>query len=339
MESLEEYKQDFWEKVILFYYKYRKKLEKVHSLGMSKISFLLVPHTNKPIVNLNLSIYMILFLSFLFVSLTIFSFTYFLYFQFTKPDYSALYKDGNKSKVYFLHYNELSEDLDDSVKNLQKSYKDLNKTIWGESKKERFFEFEERFTLPTDKIELIDNEPLASNIKLYSQTVNKFSKLEKKLDEIKPGLSNAIDFLYIREGIFQAMPQGRPLIAGVGFVTSTFGHRSDPFYIGKGEFHAGLDIASPSRTPILATAPGIVSDLGNSEGGLGLSVRIDHENGFYTVYGHCSQILVKEGDQIHRGQIIGLVGSTGKATGSHLHYEVHMGIDPPLDPKEYINFE
>ncbi|MCE9499074.1 MAG: M23 family metallopeptidase [Leptospira sp.] len=71
----------------------------------------------------------------------------------------------------------------------------------------------------------------------------------------------------------------------------------------------------------------------------GKSVRIDHENGFYTLYGHCSLILVTKGMKVKRGDKIALVGATGKATGPHLHYEVHIGMDPPVDPKEFINID
>ncbi|HNK94672.1 MAG TPA: M23 family metallopeptidase, partial [Leptospiraceae bacterium] len=155
----------------------------------------------------------------------------------------------------------------------------------------------------------------------------------------KANFQNSMDYLETRESIFESMPRGRPLGPGVGLITSTYGHREDPFYVDVGEFHNGIDFASANGTPIYATAPGIVADASGSDGGLGLHVRINHENGFFTMYGHCSKLLVAEGDVVKQGDIIALVGSTGKATGSHLHYEVHIGLDPPINPQEFINID
>jgi len=104
--------------------------------------------------------------------------------------------------------------------------------------------------------------------------------------------------------------------------TSTFGVRSDPFR-GTAAMHAGVDIPGPIGTPIYATADGIVTHAGK-QGGYGNMIQIDHGRGIQTRYGHLSQILVPENTRVKRGQIIGLMGSTGRSTGSHLHYEVRV---------------
>lgn len=104
--------------------------------------------------------------------------------------------------------------------------------------------------------------------------------------------------------------------------TSNFGIRSDPFR-GSAAFHAGVDIPGPIGTPVYATADGIV---GRAEraGGYGNLVEIEHGKGIATRYGHLSKILVTDGARVHRGQLIALMGSTGRSTGSHLHYEVRI---------------
>jgi murein DD-endopeptidase MepM/ murein hydrolase activator NlpD len=104
--------------------------------------------------------------------------------------------------------------------------------------------------------------------------------------------------------------------------TSNFGVRSDPFR-GTAAMHAGVDIPGAIGTPIYATADGVVSHAGR-QGGYGNLVQIDHGRGIQTRYGHLSQILVPAGTRVKRGQIIGLMGSTGRSTGSHLHYEVRV---------------
>ena len=102
--------------------------------------------------------------------------------------------------------------------------------------------------------------------------------------------------------------------------TSAFGVRSDPFR-GYAAMHAGVDLASPTGTPIYATADGIV-DRAEWFGGYGNMVEIDHGKGIATRYGHMSRIAAHPGERIKRGELIGYVGSTGRSTGSHLHYEV-----------------
>jgi murein DD-endopeptidase MepM/ murein hydrolase activator NlpD len=104
--------------------------------------------------------------------------------------------------------------------------------------------------------------------------------------------------------------------------SSNFGIRSDPFR-GTAAMHAGVDIPGPIGTPIYATADGIISHAGR-QGGYGNLVEINHGKGIATRYGHLSQILVGDNARVHRGQLIGMMGSTGRSTGSHLHYEVRI---------------
>lgn len=118
-----------------------------------------------------------------------------------------------------------------------------------------------------------------------------------------------------------------------GVITSPFGGRTDPVY-GGGAFHEGLDIANDEGTPIAATAAGTVTFAGVA-GGYGNMVEIDHGNGFVTRYGHNSALLVREGDKVLQGQTISLMGSTGKSTGSHVHYEVRVN-GTPTDPVLFL---
>ncbi|HEU0045202.1 M23 family metallopeptidase [Sphingomonas sp.] len=104
--------------------------------------------------------------------------------------------------------------------------------------------------------------------------------------------------------------------------TSNFGVRSDPF-VGTARMHAGVDIPGAVGTPIYATADGIVAHA-DRKGAYGKLVELDHGKGIATRYGHLSQITVQAGSRVTRGQIIGLMGSTGRSTGSHLHYEVRI---------------
>jgi murein DD-endopeptidase MepM/ murein hydrolase activator NlpD len=113
-----------------------------------------------------------------------------------------------------------------------------------------------------------------------------------------------------------------PTIAPVvGLITDGFGRRKDPF-TGRLAFHRGLDVSARRGTPIKTPADGIVVFAGRN-GGLGKTVRLSHDFGFTTVYGHLDKITVEPGDVVHRGQEIGTLGNSGRSTGPHLHYEVH----------------
>jgi murein DD-endopeptidase MepM/ murein hydrolase activator NlpD len=118
-----------------------------------------------------------------------------------------------------------------------------------------------------------------------------------------------------------AIPSAEP-VHGTNF-TSGYGVRSDPFK-GRAAMHAGIDLAGPIGTPIYATADGIVGRSEYNNGGYGNLVELDHGHGIQTRYGHLSKSMVTAGQKVKRGDLIALMGSTGRSTGSHLHYEVRI---------------
>jgi murein DD-endopeptidase MepM/ murein hydrolase activator NlpD len=128
------------------------------------------------------------------------------------------------------------------------------------------------------------------------------------------------------------VPYRKPVVGEVEF-TSGFGVRSDPF-LGRPAMHTGLDFRAQSGDPVRATANGKVVSSGWS-GGYGRMVEIDHGNGLSTRYGHLSEINVKNGDIVKIGQVIGEVGSTGRSTGPHLHYETRIDGDA-VDPQKFL---
>jgi murein DD-endopeptidase MepM/ murein hydrolase activator NlpD len=127
-----------------------------------------------------------------------------------------------------------------------------------------------------------------------------------------------------RRRVLAATPQGWP---APGRITSRYGYRFSPMRSDDGEepenreFHPGLDIADAFGTPIHATADGVVARARRS-GGYGNLVMLKHDLGYATAYGHASRLFVREGDRVKRGQVIAAMGSTGRSTGSHVHYEI-----------------
>ena len=118
-----------------------------------------------------------------------------------------------------------------------------------------------------------------------------------------------------------------------GEVTSGFGWRNAPLGEGK-ELHPGIDIGSNMGMPVVATADGEVVQSGWSEG-YGNIVQIDHGNGIVTIYGHNSRIIVNTGEKVKKGQVISYVGSTGKSTGPHVHYEIRVNGNT-VDPTSFL---
>lgn len=144
------------------------------------------------------------------------------------------------------------------------------------------------------------------------------SEFEKYLEEFKRTISNT--------------PIGSPI---EGRITSSFGIRSNPFFGEKRETHKGLDISARHGSPVRCTADGKVVFAGY-KGDYGKLVIISHGDDYETLYGHLSEILVKEGQEVKANTFIGKVGSTGRSSGPHLHYEIHKN-DKKINPKTFIN--
>jgi murein DD-endopeptidase MepM/ murein hydrolase activator NlpD len=143
-----------------------------------------------------------------------------------------------------------------------------------------------------------------------------FTNLIKKLDQ--------------KRNILASTPSIRPVD---GWITSRFGYRTSPF-TGEKEFHSGLDISNKPGKKIVATANGRVS-YAQKKRYIGNLVIIDHGFGRVTKYGHLKKILVKRGQKVKRGDVIGLIGNTGRSTGPHVHYEVVIN-GTPANPLKYI---
>jgi murein DD-endopeptidase MepM/ murein hydrolase activator NlpD len=122
--------------------------------------------------------------------------------------------------------------------------------------------------------------------------------------------------------------------AHMGKINNEFGFRRSPFGGRTYEFHAGMDIDGERGDQVIAPANGVVTEAG-WKGGYGNMIEVDHGNGLTTRYGHLSKIAVQVGDTISRGQLVAFVGSTGRSTGPHLHYELRLN-DRPINPRRFL---
>lgn len=129
----------------------------------------------------------------------------------------------------------------------------------------------------------------------------------------------------------QIVPGGRPVMQG--WISSYFGHRADPF-TGRRAFHRGVDFAGPAGAQVIAVAAGVVT-YSKERFGYGRTVEINHGNGYVTRYAHNAKVLVSVGDTVQKGQPIALIGSTGRSTGPHLHFEV-LKQGRAVDPMSFV---
>ena len=175
--------------------------------------------------------------------------------------------------------------------------------------------------------------PLASDARALS-----LRELQDQVARVGQGLEQRSDFMNVVESELVAteardalLPHGTPL--SEGFVGSGYGMRNDPFN-GQMSMHTGVDFAAPVGTPIFAAAGGVVVSA-EANPAFGNAVEIDHGKGLSTMYAHTSRMLVKNGDFVRKGQKIAEVGTTGRSTGPHLHFEVHVN-GSPQNPSKYL---
>ena len=161
-------------------------------------------------------------------------------------------------------------------------------------------------------------EPLQLGFSSASEFLQELEQLSRELEDRQRQL-NVIETLLMNRNVHdQVFPAGRPVTSG--WTSSYFGDRRNPFN-GRREFHKGIDFAGKQGSDIIAVAAGVVTRSGRYAG-FGNLVEIDHGSGYATRYAHNHRNLVKLGDRVSKGQSIALMGSTGRSTGTHVHFEV-----------------
>ena len=181
-----------------------------------------------------------------------------------------------------------------------------------------------------NKLEIAKVEKI-KDYQLISSITNTLNNLNSRIEAQKKSYLQVEELVKNKEELLSHTPAIQPVSnKDLNRIASGFGYRIDPVYKTT-KFHAGLDFSAPQGTPIYATANGTITTAGNSGNGYGNHVIINHGYGYETLFGHMVRVKVHNGQTVKRGEVIGWVGSTGKSTGPHCHYEVHKNgekIDP-----------
>ncbi|MBQ3673228.1 MAG: peptidoglycan DD-metalloendopeptidase family protein [Paludibacteraceae bacterium] len=189
----------------------------------------------------------------------------------------------------------------------------------------------------TQQISYYDSLARMSNTQLLADVQRKIDVLEKGLYVQARSYDEILQLAKTQEVRMENIPAIQPVLnKDLKHMASGYGWRIDPVYHIR-RFHEGMDFTAPVGTDIFATGNGTVSYVGWRQG-YGETVEIEHGFGYRTRYAHCSKLLVREGQKVKRGDVIALVGNTGKSTGPHVHYEVHyQGV--PIDPRNFYFYD
>ena len=252
-------------------------------------------------------------------------------FQFVgSPNEQLLRRQNGVLKDRYSEFNEQLKTISQQMKELEKRDNNVYRAIFEANPipdSARAKELEEQIEIAT--VEGMNNTQLFASISnTLDNLSNRITIQTKSYNEVDGLVKN-------KEQLLSHTPAIQPVSnKDLSRIASGFGHRIDPVYKTI-KMHAGLDFAAPQGTPIYATADGVVRVGGNTGNGYGNHVVINHGYGYETLYGHMVRVKAKPGEAVKRGEVIGWVGSTGKSTGPHCHYEVHRS-DNPVDPVYYF---
>ncbi len=288
--------------------------------GNERITLMLIPHSEKRIVNFHISIFAIsIIIGIVSISVTITS-VLIINHSSTIKEVSKLKKYGKYSKISRQTYKEEIEVLHTVFQDFRREIEMLHKLRLGS-----------KYTSLWARGGGTNNTKGTGDQSVPPDELLKFKEIQKDLIVAKENMEKIKKFLSYRKRIIENTPSMWPVS---GHIVSRFGYRNSPHTFQR-EHHYGLDIEAYPASEIKATAPGKVSQV-RWDDIRGLTISIKHKYGFVTVYSHCQRAVVKVGQKIAKGDVIGYVGRTGKTTKYICYYQIKIGTTF-VDPMPYLN--
>ncbi|MBP9042258.1 MAG: peptidoglycan DD-metalloendopeptidase family protein [Spirochaetes bacterium] len=313
----------YYENYFLLKEKKNKIWKNILEKGHEKMTVMLIPHDEKKIFNFQISNFIILFFISLFVVVLVTSSYAVIKNRQIKNEEKRLLMSYNDIRADLVRYEKLTDEIIDIMDDLKPEIEELYQLAVGTDEKVDIWSYRDY-----DK-ETMDE--LLKNKRIVPSEIFAMKEIQKDILSSTSTIKTIKNFVDVRSKVINDMPS---IIPNPGHISSLFGWRRSPFGHGR-DFHTGIDIAAAAGTPIRATAPGVVVSAGFS-GGYGIAVRIQHKFGYETIYGHMRAVAVGKGTKVNKGDRIGYVGMTGKATGNHCHYEIRLG-DIPINPYPYMS--
>lgn len=266
-------------------------------------------------------------------------FLFIFYLFFDSPKEKRLKRENEQLKLNYTLLNNRVEDLSNVMANLEERDDNIYRVIFEaepipKSIRDAGFGGSNRY----ESLEGFENS------QLIIQTTKRLDKLAKQMYIQSKSFDEVIEMAENKEKMLASIPAIQPVAnKELKRMASGFGYRIDPHYKVR-KFHAGMDFSAPTGTDVYATGDGTVKKTKKGLRGYGYHIIVDHGYGYETLYAHLSEIKVKPGSKVKRGEVIGAVGNTGKSMGPHLHYEVRKNgeaVNPinfyfnDLSPAEY----
>ncbi|HOM86832.1 MAG TPA: M23 family metallopeptidase [Spirochaetota bacterium] len=299
-----------------------KKWDKVLEHGHEKMTIMFIPHNEQKIFNFQISRFTILFFTTLLVIVLVTSSYAIIKNTAVKREEERLLSNYKDIRSQIIRFEQLTNELGQELDKIKPDIEDLYDLATNNNNSTSIWESS-----------VVNNEDpsMRQYASILPSDIQVLRSMQKDLLCTTNTVKTIKNFIDVRNKVIYDTPS---IIPNPGHITSLFGWRRSPFGFDR-DFHSGIDIAAPQGTEIRATAPGIVISA-SWGGGYGYMVRIRHKYGYETIYGHCSKIIVSQGQSIKKGQIIAYVGQTGSATGSHCHYEIRIG-GVAINPYPYMS--
>ncbi|MEQ9366487.1 MAG: M23 family metallopeptidase [Leptospirales bacterium] len=320
--------------------RYQEFMLRLRIKGEERLTIMLIPHGQEKMFSLQLNWYMILFLVGS-LCLAVFLAFYGLYLkQLHEREINRLQTLYGTNFRSALHLTESAGEIRAIRYELSERLASISTTL-GVPEYERSILPDagdaDRITRLRLERETMRANPGAGPQTDYLPPVYALKSLHYALEKEQPLLRALQESIEDGLGVYSDMPMGRPFRSFHGLHdTSTYGVRVNPVTRVGFEFHTGFDTAGPVGTPIYATGPGTVYRVYNMNNGYGRAVVISHKFGLYSMFAHLNRIDVRQGETVFRNQRIGSMGRSGRATGTHLHYEIWSGTSQRIDPKPFV---